>query len=154
MVYSGAWGKLIHEKNQKQKISWHCPFKGWLVFALVSMYLLQKASCSPNKTLLKAKNSTVDGTSSLLWRRPRSNHPNNSTPRGCSSPTDTICGLWLLYILYFVYFEICGKSGWWLAFLCGRAPGWTCRIRPWCCSGRSSYKGTVSWDFLLLVFFH
>ncbi len=24
MVYSRAWGKLIHEKNQKQKISWHC----------------------------------------------------------------------------------------------------------------------------------
>ncbi len=22
-----AWEKLIHEKNQKQKISWHCPFK-------------------------------------------------------------------------------------------------------------------------------
>ncbi len=28
MVYSGAWGKLIREKNQKSKISWHCPFKG------------------------------------------------------------------------------------------------------------------------------
>ncbi len=27
MVYSGAWGKLIHEKKQKSKISWHCPFK-------------------------------------------------------------------------------------------------------------------------------
>ncbi len=27
MVYWGAWGKLIHEKNQKSKISWHCPFK-------------------------------------------------------------------------------------------------------------------------------
>ncbi len=27
MGYSGAGGKLIHEKNQKQKISWHCPFK-------------------------------------------------------------------------------------------------------------------------------
>ncbi len=27
MEYSGAGGKLIHEKNQKQKISWHCPFK-------------------------------------------------------------------------------------------------------------------------------
>ncbi len=27
MVYSGAWGKLIREKNQKSKISWHCPFK-------------------------------------------------------------------------------------------------------------------------------
>ncbi len=28
MEYSGAGGKLIHEKNQKQKISWHCPFNG------------------------------------------------------------------------------------------------------------------------------
>ncbi len=26
MEYSGAGGKLIHGKNQKQKISWHCPF--------------------------------------------------------------------------------------------------------------------------------
>ncbi len=28
IVYSGAQGKLIHEKNLKSKISWHCPFKG------------------------------------------------------------------------------------------------------------------------------
>jgi hypothetical protein len=27
MVYSGSWGKLIHEKKQKSKISLHCPFK-------------------------------------------------------------------------------------------------------------------------------
>ncbi len=27
MGYSGAGGKLIHKKNQKQKISWHCPIK-------------------------------------------------------------------------------------------------------------------------------
>ncbi len=27
MIYSDAWGKMIHEKNQKSKISWHCPFK-------------------------------------------------------------------------------------------------------------------------------
>jgi hypothetical protein len=27
MEFSGAGGKLIHEKNQKQKISWQCPFK-------------------------------------------------------------------------------------------------------------------------------
>ncbi len=27
IVYSGAWRKQIHEKNQKLKISWHCPFK-------------------------------------------------------------------------------------------------------------------------------
>ncbi len=26
MGYSGAGGKLIHEKNQKENISWHCPF--------------------------------------------------------------------------------------------------------------------------------
>jgi hypothetical protein len=28
MLLSGAWGKVIHEKYLKQKISWHCPFKG------------------------------------------------------------------------------------------------------------------------------
>ncbi len=27
MLLSVAWGKVIHEKNLKQKISWHCPFK-------------------------------------------------------------------------------------------------------------------------------
>ncbi len=27
MLLSGAWGKVIHEKNLKQKISWNCPFK-------------------------------------------------------------------------------------------------------------------------------
>ncbi len=27
MGYSWAGGKMMHEKNQKQKILWHCPFK-------------------------------------------------------------------------------------------------------------------------------
>jgi hypothetical protein len=27
MGYSEAGGKVIHEKNQKQQILWHCPFK-------------------------------------------------------------------------------------------------------------------------------
>jgi hypothetical protein len=27
VVYSGACGKLNHEKYMKSKISWHCPFK-------------------------------------------------------------------------------------------------------------------------------
>jgi hypothetical protein len=28
MLNSGAWGKVIHEKNPEAKnISWHCPFK-------------------------------------------------------------------------------------------------------------------------------
>jgi hypothetical protein len=26
MLLSEAWGKMIHEKKQKHKISWHCPF--------------------------------------------------------------------------------------------------------------------------------
>jgi hypothetical protein len=26
MLFSGAWGKMIHEKNLKQKILQHCPF--------------------------------------------------------------------------------------------------------------------------------
>ncbi len=26
MLFSGAWGKMIHEKNLKQKSLWHCPF--------------------------------------------------------------------------------------------------------------------------------
>jgi hypothetical protein len=26
MGYSGDWGKLMHAKNLKSKISWHCPF--------------------------------------------------------------------------------------------------------------------------------
>jgi hypothetical protein len=26
MLFSGAWGKMIHEKFMKQKISRHCPF--------------------------------------------------------------------------------------------------------------------------------
>ncbi len=30
MGYSGAEGKLIYEKNQKQKISRHCPFKAFI----------------------------------------------------------------------------------------------------------------------------
>jgi hypothetical protein len=31
MLYSGAWGKLIHEKNQKSKILWHCPFNPFII---------------------------------------------------------------------------------------------------------------------------
>ncbi len=32
MGYSGAGGKLILKTNQKQKISWHCPFKVTVLF--------------------------------------------------------------------------------------------------------------------------
>ncbi len=39
MVYS-AWGKLIHEKNQKSKISWDCSFKGTVQQFAVALRLL------------------------------------------------------------------------------------------------------------------
>ncbi len=35
MEHSGAGGKLIDEKNQKQKISWHCPFNDGLRLSLM-----------------------------------------------------------------------------------------------------------------------
>ncbi len=40
--YSGAGGKLIDEKNQKQKISWHCPFKNGNVFGLDLEWLVRE----------------------------------------------------------------------------------------------------------------
>ncbi len=44
--HSGAGGKLIHEKNQEQKISWHCPFKyspvhgAWQRFSVIQSLVL------------------------------------------------------------------------------------------------------------------
>ncbi len=45
MQYSGAGGKLIHQKNQKQKILWHCPFNA------VCRLLLWL--CEPNDFLIQ-----------------------------------------------------------------------------------------------------
>ncbi len=39
MEYSGAGGKLIHEKNQKQKISWHCPFNFHIHVSVSDLYI-------------------------------------------------------------------------------------------------------------------
>ncbi len=40
ILLSGAWGKVIHEKNLKQKISWHCPFKLPTLVYKYKMYIL------------------------------------------------------------------------------------------------------------------
>ncbi len=40
MDYSGAGGKLIHQKNQKQKISWHCLFNYGIELIQSTFYLL------------------------------------------------------------------------------------------------------------------
>ncbi len=39
MGFSGAGGKLIDEKNQKRKISWHCPFKGFVSLKFLRLCL-------------------------------------------------------------------------------------------------------------------
>ncbi len=44
MGYSGAGGKLIHEKNQKQNILWNCPFKSERIFGCWAQYGGQDAS--------------------------------------------------------------------------------------------------------------
>ncbi len=45
MEYSGAGGKLIHEKNPKQKISWHCPF---------NMVLLHNGGSCNDRTIMRS----------------------------------------------------------------------------------------------------
>jgi hypothetical protein len=45
MLFSGAGGKMIHEKNLKQKISRHCPFK--VTGSLVEYLLLEAYKIAP-----------------------------------------------------------------------------------------------------------
>ncbi len=83
--YSGAGGKLIHEKNQKQKISWHCPF---------------------NHTSLKSipmwSNKSIRLISSSLYRTPLVSSPLYSSPLQSSQLHNTqlirsTCNSSLLY---------------------------------------------------------
>jgi hypothetical protein len=46
MLFSGAWTKMIHERNLKQKVSWHCPFKYNIYYfagSLTSMRLILRS---------------------------------------------------------------------------------------------------------------
>ncbi len=56
MVYSGAGGKLIHEKNQKQKISWHCPFKTFVPITSKNSAPRLFLSYYPNHKLTESSN--------------------------------------------------------------------------------------------------
>jgi len=49
MGYSGAGGKLIHEKNQKQKISLHCPFNHSFVARIKFNSMLRKLCLRPRR---------------------------------------------------------------------------------------------------------
>ncbi len=59
MVYSRAWGKLIHGKIQKSKISWHCPLK-----CASRNYALQNFTKCPF-TILGARGKSSSGRDEL-----------------------------------------------------------------------------------------
>ncbi len=64
LVYSGAWGKLIHEKKQKSEISWHCPFKGKASrFVLLCSSLI---GCMPIYPLIRVEESKLPSFTSLI----------------------------------------------------------------------------------------
>ncbi len=45
MVYSGAWGKPINEKNKKSQISWHCFFKAAAMLICIELgYPMEKSA--------------------------------------------------------------------------------------------------------------
>ncbi len=59
MLLSGAWGKVIHEKNLKQKISWHCPFKTSFLYLVVSLTI--GINLDKNERVLKGKTPIGQG---------------------------------------------------------------------------------------------
>ncbi len=63
MVYLGGWGKLIQEKNQKKKISRHCPFKT----GRQKYPLLSNVKVSGSYTLLCVKKHCLYCNLTLLW---------------------------------------------------------------------------------------
>ncbi len=55
MGYSGAGGKLIHEKNQNQIIPWHWSFK--VIF--IGFVYVHKFQCVPDLRLLQGVKSSI-----------------------------------------------------------------------------------------------
>jgi hypothetical protein len=79
MGYSGPWRKLIHEKNIKSKISWHCPFK--LPFACTKLYILEVADSSRLSLLMETISHVYEFTGPLP-------HP----------PTHTLASVMYVYV--------------------------------------------------------
>ncbi len=48
-----AWGKLIHEKNQNSKISWHCPFNIFIFLKKAAWKHVQKLQIQSFKRFKK-----------------------------------------------------------------------------------------------------
>ncbi len=77
MEYPGAGGKQIHEKNQKQKISWHCPFNLFLFCPPWSTYQKQCGSATlkntSRKNLTKIEHQAKQSTQAIETKKPE-NH--------------------------------------------------------------------------------
>ncbi len=69
MGHSGAGRKLIDEKNQKQKISWHCPFKRWSGTGKKRFGALLVCHESWTMNIEGTGTGTVVRISSVLWIR-------------------------------------------------------------------------------------
>ncbi len=68
MLLSGASGKVIHEKNLKQKISWHCPFKKEKDFFLLFFSWFEDNLVSGfDKKTLKCKGTGGGGVVACFW---------------------------------------------------------------------------------------
>jgi hypothetical protein len=50
-----CWGKLIHEKNQESKISWHCPFKSSQIIQYKNLEILPSHQLKVQGMLYKQK---------------------------------------------------------------------------------------------------
>ncbi len=64
MGYSRAGGKLIHEKNLKSKILWHCPFKA--IFSSLWLLVAKLWKCLKRLRLLDFNYKWIV---KLLWNR-------------------------------------------------------------------------------------
>jgi len=67
MEYSGAGGKLIHEKNQKQKISLHCPFKELFIIFVLSCPSEDRRLGQRFPASITSKSQCVPILSQLSW---------------------------------------------------------------------------------------
>ncbi len=77
VLFSEVWGKIILEKNLKQKISWHCPFNATVLHLQVvaeerslGSYLELYTRCleAENTTLMRNPTQQTDSTIQLTFR--------------------------------------------------------------------------------------
>ncbi len=67
MLFSGVWGKVIHEKNLKQNISWRCPFNQDFVDCCWQEMSLSEPPNVESSVWSSSPSSLLASSSSLYW---------------------------------------------------------------------------------------